>query len=444
MNLSKSKNINENYAAQVIEVKNIRPVPKADRLKMFTFQGNNILSSSVQEGDIVVYFPVECQISPKILSKLNLYRHSEKNEDAEKKGFFEDTGRVKALKLLGVPSEGFVVPVKDFIKVFDNNAYLKVGQVFDSVNGEQVVKKYIIKKDVKTSNGENKTRDKKHPRVSKLVDDQFKLHRDTPKLASNLFKLTENPNNIVTITWKLHGTSFVSSNVLIKKKLGFFPSIFKWLGLPIKTTEYGNLYSSRKVVKNEFFDNKKQHNHYYKVDIWGEVNSQLSEQLIKGETLYGEIVGYLPDGGYIQKGYDYNCEEGKHDVYIYRITQTNEDGKVVELSYDQIAERAEQLGIKVVPLVWQGQVQDLLNTIRIDKSESIAEIGLEETIIEYFKEHWVCDQDSQFCKNRVPEEGICVTLNSLKMPTFKLKSSRFLQHESKELDAGIISVEEEN
>ena len=35
--------------------------------------------------------------------------------------------------------------------------------------------------------------------------------------------------------------------------------------------------------------------------------------LQKGMTLYYEIVGFLPNGGYIQKNYDYGCVPPKNE-----------------------------------------------------------------------------------------------------------------------------------
>ena len=42
------------------------------------------------------------------------------------------------------------------------------------------------------------------------------------------------------------------------------------------------------------------------------------------------------------------------DFYVYRMTMTNEDGEVVEYSYDYMKYRCEQMGVKVVPLLWRG------------------------------------------------------------------------------------------
>ena len=109
------------------------------------------------------------------------------------------------------------------------------------------------------------------------------------------------------------------------------------LGLKLETTYYSNIYSSRKVIKNDDINKTM---HFYNEDIWKKGNDRLLEYLDKGMTIYYEIVGYLADNSVIQKVkgkiFDYGCEPGKFEIYIYRITYTNVDGKVYEFSPQQI------------------------------------------------------------------------------------------------------------
>lgn len=63
-------------------------------------------------------------------------------------------------------------------------------------------------------------------------------------------------------------------------------------------------------------------------------------------TAYYEIIGFLPNGGYIQKNYDYGClppvgdeayTYGKHfKVQIYRVTITDVSGKAHEFSAREV------------------------------------------------------------------------------------------------------------
>ena len=46
------------------------------------------------------------------------------------------------------------------------------------------------------------------------------------------------------------------------------------------------------------------------------------------------------------------------DLYVYRMTMTNEDGDVVEYTPDFMRYRCEQMGIKTVPLFWKGFIPE--------------------------------------------------------------------------------------
>jgi hypothetical protein len=48
----------------------------------------------------------------------------------------------------------------------------------------------------------------------------------------------------------------------------------------------------------------------------------------------------------------------KSDIYVYRMTMTNEDGAVVEYSYDYMKYRCEQMGVKVVPMLTRFMIHD--------------------------------------------------------------------------------------
>lgn len=88
----------------------------------------------------------------------NLFRHNEFNANKEASpGFFEDNGRVKPIKLQGVPSEGFIMPIDSLYKWLD----LKEGTEFDSLDKHILCKKYVVNPP-KTSG--NSSRQAKQPK----------------------------------------------------------------------------------------------------------------------------------------------------------------------------------------------------------------------------------------------------------------------------------------
>jgi hypothetical protein len=264
------------------------------------------------------------------------------------------------------------------------------------------------------------------------VENQFKFHFDTVQLGKNIHRIT--PNTPISASWKLHGTSAVASHVLVKRKLSLLERLLRWTGVKIQDTEYDYLFSSRKVVKNDVI----QHPGFFGYDLWNESGQKFVGLLRKGETVYYEIVGFLPNGKQIQTDFDYGCAPGEYKIYIYRITSTNVDGDVVELSWNQVRQRASEWGMETCPHIYDGYAGDMFPEIGDD-----IESGWHERFLEKLKETYVFDQDSIFCKNKVPEEGIVLRIEGTEVESFKLKAFRFFEYETKLIDTGNVDIETE-
>jgi len=271
--------VNSNYCASVVEVKNTIPIDNCDNVVHTNIFGNLVIvSKDTKVGDVGLYFPPETQISNTFLSKNNLFRHSENNDNKEKKGFFEDSGRVRTVKFRGNSSVGFFIPINSLENAFDNvnSEYFKVGSEFDFVGKDILCKKYIVK--VREARQQQKKSRK--PKESKIIENQFRFHEDTKQLYKNIQKIK--PNDIISVTYKQHGTSLISSRVLCKKKLNPFLKLMKFVGVPVVDKQYDNIYSSRRVVKNS--DLNPNAAHYYETDIWGLANEKLKDYLLDGMT----------------------------------------------------------------------------------------------------------------------------------------------------------------
>ena len=84
-----------------------------------------------------------------------------------------------------------------------------------------------------------------------LIPGQFEFHYDTEALAPKIDLLK--PDDIVTITVKCDGTSVILSNVQRKRELSLWEKMKKKIGLKVKNEViYDNIWSSRKVIKNDF------------------------------------------------------------------------------------------------------------------------------------------------------------------------------------------------
>ena len=440
-----STSANPNYLAKFVCISNIRKHPNADRLQVTTIDGNDVITGTdIKVGDNVVYFPLECAINKDFLSATNSFEDKELNFEKDKKGFFNSKGRVRAVKLRGQPSMGYIVPVDVFfnwvnaITASSTNSYSSAyaNREFDCFNnGDKpviVCKKYINKQEKIDRNKEKQANQKyKAKKVEKLIDNQFRLHCDTPQFGKNLFKFS--PSDTIAITHKLHGTSGVFSKVLCKKKLTWYQKLFKKVGINIVDTHYDSVYSSRKVIKNKNYSDQEVTGGFYGEDIWGVVAKELDPFIEQGMTLYCEIVGYLESGKMVQPKYDYGCAEGKHDTYVYRITTTMPNGTVYEWSTPQIVEWCIKKGVKHVPLYYFGSAKALFPTL--DEHNHWQDeflIKMKETYLEKM---------DPICTNQVPDVGVCIRREGLEIDTYKLKSFAFLQHESAELDAGTVDIE---
>jgi hypothetical protein len=403
--LSISKDANKNYLAKVVQIKELKKHPNADKLQIAIIDFQEVIvGMDTKVGDVCIFFPLESQINSSFLAHTNSYRHSNLNEivNDEKCGFFEDNGRVRAVRLRGQKS---------------------------MVNKIQILKKYFVP----TRNSGLSNRQGKKPRISRLVEGQVHLHVDTENLLRNIDKI--NLEDYISITYKVHGTSFWVSNILVKRKLKLYEKALKTIGVKIKDIEYDYVYGSRKVVKNEFETSHKEH--YYEYDLWGEIKEELKDKIPQGYTLYGECLGYTKSGGCIQKGYDYGCEQEQKKLMIYRITLTNEFGFVYNLSTLEIKEFCDRYGLEYVPLFYYGKVIDLL----FRKDLLIGDEEWRGDFIKYLQREYT-EKDCFICKNKVPEEGIVLRKESgFQFDTYKLKSFKFLEYETKLLDEGNVDIE---
>jgi hypothetical protein len=123
--------------------------------------------------------------------------------------------------LRGVISNGLVVPVDKFYK-YDSkaNEYLVETYSFNAIGKQDICKKYepVIK--VASVPGKKGRKGKVE---SRMIPGLFHFHIDTDQLLRNSRKLHR--YDIISITDKWHGTSFIASNTLVVRKLCFIERV---------------------------------------------------------------------------------------------------------------------------------------------------------------------------------------------------------------------------
>ena len=427
---------NENYAAHIVKISNKIELPKMRTLCATTIFGQNVMINKDTEiGTLGIFFPIECMIDKEFLSKNNLFRHSELNVDKEKTGFFEDNQRVKCLSFQGHRSEGFFIPI-EALSYLGKIEDIKDGITFDTIDGKMICKKYFIEKTNTVSNSEGsktKKAKKKAAKFDRMIPGQFKFHLDTANAAYNFFKFS--PEQTIGISNKIHGSSFIVANTLTKRpmtKLEKFLS--KWLKVKIDDKVYDHIAASRTVIKNKDI-NVEAGGGFYNFDIWTDIKDKIKDVIPPGYTVYGEVFGYLPTGGMIQKGYHYGCNKQEYRTIIYRITITNAEGLTFELSEPQIQEFCKERGLQAKEMFYYGKAKDLFPELALDDNWA-------ENFYNKMRSSFNLEQMCPLNNNEVPAEGVVLRIdNSRTFDVFKVKSFLFNKRETQMLDKGEVDIE---
>lgn len=443
MNLT-IKNTGSNYLAKIVRLEHLHKLPNSDRLQVAVIDHNSVIVGiDAKPGDLYVYFPLECKISEDFLSFTNSYSDATKNKDQKTKGFFNDKGRVRAVKLRGTPSEGYAVPIstfgnwlKSWHNIEDKFSFID-GTEFDTVDGVLFCEKYVPPAQHQKGPSNTPKIKKKH-KFNRVVEGQFHFHESTAQLKRNLHKV--HPHDVITISYKLHGTSAVFSKILVNRKLSFKEKIAKFFGVKVQDKQYDLVYSSRSVIKNQY-EVPKEHQHYYKEDVWGFAAKIVEPCLEEGITIYAEIVGQTPNGRWIQKNYDYGTDPSQFEVYVYRMTITNPSGKVMELTTRQMVEYCTKYGLKTVPIHFNGIAQNYLSYNHKGDTEEDRVKAWQDDLLNTLTREYL-EKQCWMCKNNVPGEGIVVALEKPQFEAYKLKSFSFLERETKELDNNEQGMEE--
>lgn len=351
------------HVGYIVKIEHLRPHTNADRLQIATIFGNDVIVDlNVAIGDIGVYFPSDLQLSKEFCEINDLVRRKDENGNPCGGYLDPDKRNIRPIKLRGEKSDGLYLPIKCLEYT---QGRLKIGDRIDVVNGHEICCKYIPVIKNKTSSKTKKcNKVRKH---TAPVAPLFIEHADTEQLNYNLdaFKVGDQ----IEITLKMHGTSNRVAYVPVLKKFKrtLFDRILGREGKPIY--EYDYISGTRRTVFDSFDGDFYGSNAFRK-----QFEDRLRGKLYKGEEVYFEIVGFtdagtpiMPIGDNNKVGKDfvkqygektvfsYGCAPNDKDLpqsemYVYRMTMTNEDGAVVEYTPDFMRYRCEQMGVKCVPV----------------------------------------------------------------------------------------------
>ena len=443
------------YKAYITTLKNVRKHPNADRLFLADCFGNTVcVSTDYVEGQLGIYFPCDGQLSVDFATMNNLLR---KKDDAGNQigGYMDpDKRNVTAIRLRGEKSDGLFLPLSALDYCYPKDgaaAHLKEGDVIDGlVNGYEICCKYIPRTNVRRGHVTegNRTRKKKVPTAP-----LFKEHADTEQLAYNLgaFKVGDE----IEVTLKMHGTSQRTGYLPVLKgyKRTFMDWLFRREGKPVY--DWGYVSGTRRVVlenyEGGFYGNnefREQHSKVFEGKLW------------KGETVYYEVVGFTTSGAPImstannsklqdkefikQYGketvFSYGCDcaaqawkedrgqdpdKPESDIYVYRMTMTNEDGEVVEYTPDFMRYRCEQMAVKTVPVFTKARITDnyIISEVHENGAFEYQHDSLGEAIRSLAEKYY--DGPDPIGKTHVREGVVVRIINRPKFAAYKHKNFSF-------------------
>ena len=438
------------HVGYIVKIEHLRPHTNADRLQIATIFGNDVVVDlNVTIGDIGIYFPSDLQLSKEFCEINDLVRRKDENGNPCGGYLDPDKRNIRPIRLRGEKSDGLYLPIKCLEYT---QGRLKIGDRIDVVNGHEICCKYIPVIKNKTSSKTKKcNKVRKH---TAPVAPLFIEHADTEQLNYNLdaFKAEDQ----IEITLKMHGTSNRVAYVPVLKKFKrtLFDRILGREGKPIY--EYDYISGTRRTVLDSFDGGFYGSNAFRK-----QFEDRLRGKLYKGEEVYFEIVGFtdagtpiMPIGDNNKVGKDFVKQYGKttifsygcdcaeqawkedrgqdadkpeSDIYVYRMTMTNEDGNVVEYTPDFMRYRCEQMGVKTVPVFYKGYIPEEYTEINTRLDNHTVKIANYITPGE-----WVKDLAEQFYDGPDPigkthvREGVVVRIiNRPKFCAYKTKNFSF-------------------
>lgn len=365
------------HEAIIAKIDKVEEIPGAKTIQIGYVLGETVVVGKDQQpGDIGIYFPCDLQLSDDYVKYNNLYRHSEKNIDPNKTGFFDDNRKVRAQKFMKVRSDGYFASVGSLRYLLsDNHISLSVGDKFTHLYEQEICRKFVHEFTKKEPGQKKKKVKLEAPLFHQHVDtEQFKYYIHTIPVGA-----------LISFHHKIHGSSGRYSHTLVKRPATtFLQKLKKVFGL-YKEENWEYVAGTRRVLLRS--DDREKNGFHGKEEWRFEWLDKLKPYLDKGVTVYGEIVGYangspimgrhdvdlLKDKKYTDKYgnniiYKYCCPLGTTRFVIYRVTYTTPDGLELDMTVDQMRHWCEKRQLECTlqvapPLLYCGDQEGLLQLV---------------------------------------------------------------------------------
>jgi len=425
------------YFAIITKVKGIHKHPNADRLNIGICFGNQVvIGKDVTENDLGIYFPTDGQLSQEYCDANKLLPYQDEVTGQLVRGYFDEKRRVRTQKFRGEKSDGFWMPIESLAFTKFKLSELKEADQIVALNGINICNKYISSKTRSVGNAKN---------AKKKVRKSFAMlheHSDTEQLAYNIDKIKK--DSILYFTEKVHGTSGRTGYIKVIERIPKWKErVNKVFTIFSDKERWEYVTGTRRVILDDFNDPAKA-GFYQTHDFRKIYHDKFVNMLKKGETIYYEIVGWadsnksimgivdntkLKDKEFLKRYGDktifkYGCKQGESDIWVYRITMSNEDGDEVDYSWNMVKIRCQELGLKHVPEIHNAIIYD----------------GVIENLKDLCEE--LCDGSSTIDPAHI-REGVVVRVDSYKhWLAYKHKSFNFKVLEGIIKDSDVVDIEE--
>lgn len=403
----------EHYS--VIDRIEIREIPEAKTLNMAFYRGMPFaVSKEFNKNDLYVIFLPDGQISEEYAEANDCIERRDPETGNRAGGFFGRNRKVRAVKFMQgkIRSVGYIAHLDSLSFTGANLNKIEPGTYFSELNGIPISQKFEIKKQQSLKSiTQNKARKSKN-----IIG--FPEHYDT----SQFYRTYPNaimPGDIVTVTEKLDGTSVRAGNVIEIRQLRWYEKILDKL---VKVDKAKSIFvtGTRRVVLS---DKGRETSFYENDNIYQGQTEFLRERLPIGESFYGEIVGWVDNerplfnrGGVIFK---YNAAPGERKFYVYNIKRSLPNGETMDLSWNAVKIRANEVGALVVPEL----IKSFIATEEFCKPENIEKFYNE--MIELSKGPSTIDPEHI-------REGVVIRIDrGLRSYFHKVKSEEFYALEDK-------------
>ena len=453
------------YTAVISKLENVRKHSNADRLNVATCLGYQVIVGlDAKEGDVVVLFPDDGQISEALAKANDLVGYMDPETGERKGGYFDASRRVRAQKFRGEKSEAFVIGLHSLAFTGYDLKKLEVGTKFVELGGISICNKFVTEATLKAA-AANKP---KTPKLNESLKRMFPEHLETDQLRH---ARPDELMGLVTLTAKLHGTSGRSAKLKVKEErplkwhkelyfafadafFGYEKHLFNFFLSDLKkeqlcsrpsTEIWKSVYGTRRVIKGEV---RGEVNEVDK-DFREKCHQRLAPHIKQNEVWFYEIVGYEESGRPIMNTvdcskmgkdfvkrfgktmtYKYGCLPAECEIYVYRIALMSEDGGMLEMPWGVVKERCRRAGVKHVPEI---------GVIHIPVAAHIE--ALKQDIEHETEGRDIADPIDQ---SHI-REGVCIRVDNLEtgaMKIFKEKLFAFKCLEGIIKDSGVVDAEE--